>query len=55
MQAQQEGMSKSEMGLRNLRSGKMGNGYEMGRMVRVGHTEFQEQIKGLRLEWGIEK
>ena len=42
------------MGLWNLWSGWTGNGYETGRMVRVRHTEFQKQIKGSRLELGIE-
>ena len=55
MQAQQGGMSKSEMVLQNLRSGWTGNRYEMGRTVRVWHMEFQIQIKGLRLELGIEE
>ena len=32
-----------------------GSRYETGRMGRVSHMEFQEQIKGLKLEWGIEK
>ena len=55
MRVQQGGMSKSKMALWNLWSGCTGNRYEMGRMVRVGHTEFREWIKGLRLELGIEK
>ena len=37
---QQGGMSKSKTGLQNLQLGWMGNGYEMGRMVRVRHMEF---------------
>ena len=28
---------------------------KMGRLGRVGHMEFREPIKGLKLEWGIEK
>ena len=34
--------------------GRQGMGMKTGRTVRVRHMEFQIQIKGLRLEWGIE-
>ena len=44
------GMSKSEMGLWNLQSGWTVN---MGITVRVRDMEFQNWIKGLRLELGI--
>ena len=49
-----KGMSKSE-DYRIFSQGRQGIGMEQGRLGRVGHTEFREQVKGLKLEWRIEK